>query len=151
MKLLASRSGARASQGAFCLLILSFGTLCATSQIVTMRCMDLHSFWKVYVRTPLGFCPIPINSRPSYKGYPGEFHWISVDLCPPWDCIGFRLICVYFERAIPWDFIILFAIHGTSKTCLDATPLDQGCDGTELKYFANCNEGSGAAGSAWCP
>jgi hypothetical protein len=46
------------------------------------------------------------------------------------------LICVYFERAIPWDFIIFFAIHGTSKTCLDATPLDQGCDGTEFKYFA---------------
>jgi hypothetical protein len=45
-----------------------------------------------------------------------------VDLCPPWDSIGFQLICVYFERAIPQDFIIFFAIHGTSKTCLDASP-----------------------------
>jgi hypothetical protein len=43
------------------------------------------------------------------------------------------MICVYFARATPWDFIGFFAIHGASKTWLDATPLDQGCDGTEIE------------------
>jgi hypothetical protein len=61
------------------------------------------------------------------------------------------MIGVYFARATPRDFIGFCAIHGASKTCLGATPLDQGYDGTEIKYFANCNEGRGAAGSAWCP
>jgi hypothetical protein len=80
--LLTSRSGVRASRGTFCLLGLSFGMLCATTQVASMSSMDLHSFWKVYVRTPLGFRLISISSGPSCKGCPEKFHWISVDLCP---------------------------------------------------------------------
>ena len=55
-----------------------------------------------------------------------------------WTCVllgtaSDSMICVYFARATPWDFIGFFAIHGASKTWLDATPLDQGCDGTEIE------------------
>jgi hypothetical protein len=150
VRLLTSRLGVRASQGAFCLLNLSFGTLCATIQIVTMRCMDLHSFWQVYVRMPLGFRPISKKNAPILQGVPGNFIRFL------WTCVLLRtasdsMICVYFARATPRDFIGFCAIHGASETCLGATPLDQGYDGTEIKYFANSNEGRGAAGSAWCP
>jgi len=113
--LLTSRSGVRASRGTFCLLSLSFGMLCATTQVASMSSMDLHSFWKVYVRTPLGFRLISISSGPSCKGCPEKFHWISVDLCPLWDCIVFLWIRVYSARATPQDFIIFFAIHGASE------------------------------------
>jgi hypothetical protein len=77
------RAGVRASQGALCVLLLSFGTLCATIQIATMRCMDLHSFWNLYASTPWGFRSISINSRPFCKGCIQGFHVSSVDLCPP--------------------------------------------------------------------
>jgi hypothetical protein len=102
--------------------------------------LDLHSFRKVYVRTPLVSRLISINSRPSCKGYPEEFHWISVPLRTALD---FMDSCLFYKG--------YFAIHGASETCLDAAPLDQGRDGTEIKYFANCDEGRGAAGSALCP
>jgi hypothetical protein len=77
VRLLTSRSGVRASQGAFCLLNLSFGTLCATIQIVTMRCIDLHPFWQVYVRMPLGFRSISKRKRSFCKRCRG----ISLDFC----------------------------------------------------------------------
>jgi hypothetical protein len=150
VRLLTSRSGVRASQGAFRLLNLSFGTLCATIQIVTMRCIDLHPFWQVYVRMPLGFRSISKKKAFILQEVPGNFIRFL------WTCVLLRIasdsmICIYFARATPRDFIGFCAIHGASKTCLGATPLDQGYDGTEIKYFANCNEGRGAAGSAWCP
>jgi len=58
-------------------LNLSFGTLCATIQIVTMRCMDLHPFWQVYVRMPLGFRSISKKNRSFCKRCRG----ISLDFC----------------------------------------------------------------------
>ena len=129
------------------MLIDFFMWVCATIRIATKRCMDLHSLWKVYVRTPLGFRSISVNSRPFCKGTPRNFIGF------PWTCVplGFPWICIDFARATLRDFIRFLAIHGASKTCLDAAPLDQRCEGNEIKYLANRDEGGGAAGSAWCP
>ena len=71
--------------------------MCATIRVATMRCMDLHSLWKVYVRTPLGFRSISVNSRPFCKGTPKNFIgflWTCVPLGFPWICVDFaRLPC----------------------------------------------------------
>jgi hypothetical protein len=132
--LLTLRSGARASQGACCLLILSFGTLCATIQIATMRCMDLHSSWKVYAGISIDFQKFAsILQGDTPMNFIG-FLWLVSPL-------GLHRI----------SMVLFSAIHGASETCLDAAPLDQGCDGNEITYFADCNEGRSAAGSAWCP
>jgi hypothetical protein len=124
VRLLTSRSGVRASQGAFG---FSFGTLCATIQIATTRCKHLHPFRKVYVRTPLGFDSTSINSRTFCKGYP---RGISLDFCGlvspsrlHWISMGWSLFC---------------------KGCPFGTSSDF-CDSWRVKNMSGCS----ARGSRW--
>jgi hypothetical protein len=149
--LLTSRSGVRASQGTFCLLSLSFGMLCATTQVASMSSMDLHLSWKVYVRNYTLRISFDFYKFWSIlQGVPRE---ISLDFCGLVSPLGLhsifmdsRLLCKGYPSGLHYIFCDSWRVKH-----LDATRLHQGCDGTEIEYSATCNEGRDAAGSAWCP
>ena len=93
---------------------------------------DFYKFWSILQGVPreisLDFCGLVS---------PLGLHSIFMDSC---------LLCKGYPSGLHYIFCDSWHVRN-----LDATPLHQGCDGTEIEYSTTCNEGRDAAGSAWCP